>query len=143
MSVFERIAKEIPLGKEMHTPVKKKPFRINFIDAEKKMVYFSAGKGLERIPVGFKTPIHIPERCFDGIPNFLRGKGWILIGPRYGTAPIGTLQEYLDFVGWGQGSVGSDQKKSHTSDANYVASVLEHLKIVEVDPDTPSKVRLK
>ena len=143
MSVFERITKEIPIGKEMHTPAKKKPFRINFIDAEKKMVYFSAGEELERTPVGFKTPIHTPERCFDGIPDFLRGKGWVLIGPRYDTAPIETLQEHLDFVGWGQGSIGSDQKKSHTSDANYVASVLGHLKIVEVDPHIPSKVRLK
>jgi hypothetical protein len=29
MSVFERITTEIPLGMEMYTPVRKKPFRIN------------------------------------------------------------------------------------------------------------------
>lgn len=143
MSVFERIVKEIPLGMEMHTPVKKKPFRINFIDVEKKMVYFSAGEELERIHVGVKTPIYVPERCFDGIIEFLKGKGWVRIGPRYDVAPAKTLQEHLDYVGWGRSSVGSDQKKSHTSDANYVASVLEHLKIIEVDPSIPSKVRLK
>ena len=147
MPVFERIMKEIPLGMKMHTPVKKKPFRINFIDVEKKMVYFSAGEELERIHVGVKTRIRIPDRCFDGIHEFLKGEGigegWFLIGPRYDVAPRGTLQEHLDFVGWGRGSVGSDQKKSRTSDANYVAVVLEHLKIVEVDPRIPSKVRLK
>jgi hypothetical protein len=147
MSVFERIRKEIPLGMEMCTPVEKKPFRINFIDTEKKTVYFSAGKELERIHVGVKTRIRIPDRCFDRIPEFLKGEGigegWYLIGTRYDVAPRGTVQEHLDFIGWGRGSVGLGQKKSHTSDANYIAVVLEHLKIVEVDPRIPSKVRLK
>jgi hypothetical protein len=135
MSVFERITKEIRLGMEMYTPVKKKPFWINLVDVEKKMVYFSAGKELIRIPVGAKTPIHIPKCCFDGIPSFLRGKDRVMIGPKYGSAPRGSLQEYLDSF--------RSQGKSNTSDANYVASVLEHLGIVEIDRrNSPSRVKL-
>lgn len=143
MSIFERITKEIPLGKEMRTNVKKTPFRINLVDIERKVVYFAAGKELQRIPVGLKTPIYVPKRCFDGIPKFLKSKGWVRIGTRRDVAPQGTLQEYLDFVGWGQGSVGSDCKKSNTTEANYVASVLDRLKIVEVNPNKPSKLRLR
>ena len=132
MSVFERITREIHSGMVLYTPVKRVKFKIDSIDAEK--VVFS---------VGTKTLIPIPRRCFDGIPAFLSGKGWVKIGPAYNKAQSETLQEHLDFVGWGAGSVGSDQKKSHSSDANYVASVLEYLKIVEVNHSRPSKVRLK
>jgi hypothetical protein len=102
---------------------------------EKKMVYFSAGKELEQIRVGVKTPIGIPDCCFDGIPNFLRNGCWVKIGTNRGPAPIDSLQDYIDTF--------HSKGKTRTADANYVAVVLEHLKIVEVDPNRPSKVRLK
>jgi len=126
MSVFERITTDLRSGMVLTTPVERVQFTINSIDAEKGMVVFS---------VGAKTPVGIPRKCWNGIPDFLRGKGWVLIGSRYDTAPIGTLQEYLD-QWWSEG-------KTHTSDAGYVASVLEYLKIVEVDHCRPSKVKLK
>jgi len=105
------------------------------IEKEDEIIYFSAGKELEQIPIGAKTPIYIPKCCFDGIPSFLRGKSWVRIGPKYGPAPRGSLQEYLDSF--------RSQGKSNTSEANYVASVLKHLGIVEVDPSGCfSRIRL-
>ena len=83
-------------------------------------------------------PLHngIPQGkvCRDGIPSFLRGKGWVRIGPRFGVAPEKSLQEYLDKF-WSQG-------KTHSSEANHVASVLEHLGIVKIDRIPSSRLRL-
>ena len=120
--MFERIAGEIRSGTVLSTPVRKAQFAV-FVEADRVVFH-----------VGNKTKINIPRVCWDGVPGFLRDKGWILIGPRFDVAPRGTLQEYLDRF-WSQG-------KSHSSDANYVASVLEHLGIVEVKSGRPSKIRL-
>ncbi len=126
MSVFERILKEIHEGIDLYTPVYRKPFTVDSIDAENGMVIFF---------VGTKTRIKIPRACWDGIPSFLRGKDWVKIGARHNTAPLGTFEEYLDQY-WKQG-------KTHASGASYVVPVLEHLGIVEVDHSIPSKVRLR
>jgi len=122
MSVFERITKEIRSGTVLSTPVQKVQFVV-FVETDRVVFH-----------VGEKTKITIPRVCWDGIPSFLRGKGWMLVGPRYDVAPRGSLQEYLDRF-WSQG-------KSHSSDANYVASVLQHLGIAEVDTTRPSRIRL-
>jgi hypothetical protein len=124
MSVFERVTREILPGMTLHTPVRDAPFTIDSIDT-KYVVFF----------VGAKTRIRIPRACWDGIPIFLRGKGWVKIGAKHDVAPSGTFEEYLDQY-WSEG-------KSHASGASYVVPVLEHLRIVEVDHNIPSKVRLK
>jgi len=124
MSVFDRVTKEIRVGMTLLTPVRNAPFTIDSIDAEH-VVFF----------VGAKTRIKIPRACWDGIPNFLRGKGWVKIGAKHDVAPRGTFEEYLDQY-WSEG-------KSHASRASYVVPVLEHLGIVEVDHCRPSKVKLK
>ena len=123
MSVFERIMKEIHSRMVLYTPVDRHSFKI-FFDKEE-VVFF----------VGAKTRIKIPRACWDGIPSFLRGKDWVKIGARHNTAPLGTFEEYLDQY-WKQG-------KTHASGASYVVPVLEYLKIVEVDHNRPSKVKLK
>ena len=125
MSIFKKIAGEIHSGMVMYTPVRRAQFTVDSVDMEKEMIVFS---------VGAKTRIKIPRACWDGIPNFLRGKDWVKIGSRHDTAPIGTFEEYLD-QWWSEG-------KSHASGASYVVPVLEYLKIVEVDHSIPSKVRL-
>jgi hypothetical protein len=124
MSVFEKVTREIHAGMTLCTPVRNAPFTIDSIDA-KHVIFF----------VGTKTRIKIPRACWNGIPTFLRGKGWVKIGAKHDVAPSGTLEEYLDQY-WSEG-------KSHASGASYVVPVLEHLKIVEVDHRTPSKVKLK
>ena len=108
----------------IYTPVKRKPFKIKSVEPDK-LVFF----------VGSKTLIPIPKAIWNDIPNFLRGRGWVSIGARYDTAPRMTLQEYIDH----HPSSGTQ----HSSDANYVASVLEYLKIVDAKHSQISAVKLK
>jgi hypothetical protein len=124
MSVFEKVTREIRAGMVFHTPVRNASFTIDSIDA-KHVVFF----------VGAKTRIKIPRACWDGIPHFLRGKGWVEIGGKHDVAPSGTFEEYLDQY-WSEG-------KSHASGASYVVPVLEHLELVEVDHRIPSRIRLR
>ena len=125
MSVFQRIVTEIHEGMPLYTPVTRAQFEILSIDRNKGMLVFH---------VGTKTRIKVPRACWNGIPNFLRGKDWVRIGARHDVAPSGTLEEYLDKF-WSEG-------KTHASAANYVASVLDYLGIVVLDRNRPSKIRL-
>lgn len=124
MSVFERILQEIPNGKILYTPVERISFKIESVKSDK-LVFF----------VGNKTRIPILKPIWNDIPNFLRDQGWVRIGAKYGTAPRRSLQEFID--------KHPSRGQQHSSDANYVASVLEHLKIAEVKHYRPSKVKLK
>lgn len=124
MSVFEKIVKEIHVGMTFRTPVKDISFTIDSIGANR-VVFF----------VGAKTRIPIPEAIWNGIPNFLRGKGWVKIGAGYNVAPKRTLQEYID--------QHPSRGTQHSSDANYIASILEYLNIVEVKHSQTSEIRLK
>lgn len=124
MSVFERITREMHAGMILYTPVKRKPFKIESVKPDK-LVFF----------VGTKTLIPIPIAIWNDIPNFLIGKGWVRIGARYDTAQKRTLQEYID--------QHPSRGTQHSSDANYVASVLEYLKIVDVKHSQNSEIKLK
>lgn len=124
MSIFEKIECEIHAGMILFTPVKRKTFRIKSVESDK--LVFS---------VGDKTLIPIPKTIWNDIPNFLGGNGWVRIGAKYDVASKRTLQEYID--------LHPSRGTQHSSDANYVASVLEYLKIVDVKHSQPSEVRLK
>ena len=108
----------------LFTPVNKRSFRIESVGPDK--LVFS---------VGAKTLIPIPKAIWNDIPHFLRGQGWVRIGSRYDVAPKRTLQEYIDRH--------PSRGTQHSSDANYVASVLEFLKIVDVKHSKPSEVKLR
>ena len=128
MSVFNRILKEIPNETELYTPVQKKPFKV-LVDAEKEIVHLLARK----------TIIFIPREDWNGIPDYLNGEGigdgWFPIGTKHGKAKEGTLQWHSDQF--------FSLDKTHSADACYLASVLKHLDIVEINPNKPSRVRLK
>jgi hypothetical protein len=113
--------KEIPNGSVLFTPVQHRRFVVRCVGPiGEKVVFF----------VGAKTKIEVPKACWDGIPDFLRKKGdWVKIGSRHDS---GSLERYLDGC----------PNKTIASAGSYVASVLEHLKIVVVDSRRPSKVRL-
>lgn len=124
MTVFDRIMKEIRSGTVLYTPVQNRQFTIKSVDAEK-LVFF----------VGAKTKIEVPKACWNGIPDFLKGRDWVRIGAKHECTRkvlIGSLERYLDEC----------PNKTSASAGSYVASVLKHLKIVEVDHQRPSKVRL-
>ena len=128
MSVFNRILTEIPNETELYTPVQKKPFKV-LVDAEKEIVHLLARK----------TIIFIPREDWNGIPDYLNGEGigdgWFPIGAKHGKATEGTLQWHSDQF--------FSLDKTHSADACYLASVLKHLDIVEINPNKPSRVRLK
>jgi len=77
-----------------------------------------------------KTPTKISWQCLEGIPAFLKGKGWVEVGTVYYTrANPGTLDEYMK--GW-----------INRGTAGWVAAVLEKVGIVEVDRNRPIRVRI-
>ena len=125
MSVFERIKSEIPSGTVFYTPVQRVKFKV-YVEADRTV--FSVGAKPSLLPV--------PRDCWDGIPVFLSGRGWVRIGANKGQAPKDSLQEYDDTF--------HSKGKPSQFEANYVASVLEHLRIVEIDPRRKpfSKIRL-
>ena len=124
MSVFEKVTGAIRSGMKFRTPVQNAAFTIDSVNAER-VVFF----------VGDKTLIPIPKAIWDDIPDFLRGKGWVRIGVRHDVAEKNTLQYFIDHH--------PSRGTQHSADANYVASVLESLRIVDVKHRKPSEIILK
>jgi hypothetical protein len=125
LAVFDRILKEIPEGLVLLTPVERVEFKIKSVTPDK--LVFSVGAKPTLIP--------IPKAIWNDIPDFLGDHKWKKIGVCHGKAPKGSLQEFID--------QHSSRGTQHSADANYVASVLACLGIVDVDPKRPSKVRLR
>lgn len=116
------IMSKLAEGTQLETPSKRRPFKILRIDSSGVVVEVGASK----------TPIPIPANCLNGIPDFLRGKGWVEIGATHQppAPPRGSLDEYLqDYT-------------RNISVASYVVPILERILLVEVDRTSPAKVRL-
>lgn len=121
MSVIIEITKRVRIGDVLQTPSGRSRFEIHHINADRVV-----------IRVGKKgTMVAIPSSCFEGAPDFLRGKGWVRIGATHGVAHEGTLDRYLQSLSHG------------TSVASYVASILERASIVEIARKRPAKIRLR
>jgi hypothetical protein len=124
MSVFERILKEVRPGLELGTPYADERFTVKAVKLDR-VVFFI--KNIE-IPVS--------KDSLNGIPKFLRNKGWVRIGAAHihsDKLPTGTLEKYLR---------DTTPSKSKHSQASYVAPLLKYLKIVEIDYCKPTKIRL-
>ena len=109
----------------LYTPVQHNSFKVKSVD-DKEVVFFVR-----------KTNIEVSKQCWNGIPNFLKNKGWVLIGANHIASTKldeGTLEKYLRYY---------TTSKSKHSQASYVAPLLEYLKIVDVDHNRPSKIKLK
>lgn len=119
MKVIERLKTEIKPRTVMCTPSGRAEFEIESVDDTG--VTFRVGKGR------WKT--RVPAKCWEGIPDYLRGRGWVRIGASHNTADIDTLEAYLDPV-------------VKTSSSSYVVPVLEKIGAVEVDHNRPAKIRL-
>jgi hypothetical protein len=67
--------------------------------------------------------------CLEGVPGFLRGRGWVNVGAnRDVNNDEPTLDGYL-------------KRCIKRQTANYVAVVLERAEVVELDRQTPARVR--
>lgn len=86
-------------------------------------------KGIRVLPGRKQTPSRLTWACLEGVPDFLRGKDWIMAGGQKGVrGEPGTLDEYL------KGCV-----KTLTS--RWVVRVLRDAGVVEARID-PVEVRL-
>ena len=120
--VQSAIRKQIAPSAWLQTPdtYKSAPFQVAAIDSDGIILLF--GKK--------KTPTRITWKCLEGIPAFLRGKGWVIIGTVFDVASKpSTLDGYLK--GW-----------IKRGTAGWVAAVLEKAGIVEINRKRPLRVRL-
>jgi hypothetical protein len=75
------------------------------------------------------TPL--PWRALEGVPDLLRGRGWVPIGSVYATtSTAGTLDAYLK---------GFLKRAT----AGWVAVVLEEAGVLTIDRSRPSRVQLR
>ncbi len=119
MTVMSVLLSKIKANDLLETPIRKRRFIIESISPSE--IVLLLGKK------GWKTPI--PAECWNGIPDFLRGKEWIEIGSIHGTSKPGTLEDYVD--GFVPRSAGT-----------YVSAILEYAGLVKIDRVVPSKIRL-
>ncbi len=78
-----------------------------------------------------QTPVRLPWRALEQIPDFLRGRGWVLIGSTYSTS--GTPQSLDQHL----------KAFTPTATAGWIAVVMERADIIAVDRTRPARVRLK
>lgn len=78
-----------------------------------------------------RTPVRLPWRSLEQIPDLLRGRGWVLIGSTYSTTGTPrSLDEHLKAF-------------TPTATAGWIAVVLEEANIITIDRTRPARVRLK
>jgi hypothetical protein len=73
----------------------------------------------------------LPWQAVEGVPDFLRGRGWVAVGSLYSTgSQPGSLDEYLK----------SFLKRAT---AGWVAVVLERAGVFVLDRSRPARVKLR
>ena len=125
MSIFNKILSEVPDGLVLYTPVNKKPFQV--LRKEQNQIVFLVKK----------TKITVSKECLNGIPLFLKNKGWVKIGARHDVLKKvrkGTLERYLR---------ENSTTNKRSSKGTYVVPLLEYLNIVQVIHKKPSAVKLR
>ena len=113
------ICNRIRIGTVLKTPSGRSSFK--WVHSEPLSVILEVGSR--------KTLISIPASCFEELPNFLKGKGWVRIGATHGTPPQGSVDEFLQ------------RYTSGTSVASYVIPIFEKAGYVEVLRERPMRVR--
>ena len=117
---MNEILRRVAPGVRLTTPSRRVPFMVEEVDP--RGVVLRVGRTGSRI--------RIPAECLEGVPDFLRDKGWVRIGAIHGKPCKGSLEDYL-------------QQFTHgTSVASYVVPILERISIVQVDRRRPARVRL-
>lgn len=119
MSIIDKIERTISSGEVLYTPSNRAPFTVEKVD--RAGVTFRVGKG--------KWKITVAAECLEGIPRYLRGKGWVRIGSVHDVAEEATLEAYLD-------------KYVSRSSSSYVVPLLERIKIIKVQRSRPAKIKL-
>lgn len=105
----------------LRTCGQRRPFILRGFDRDG--IVLELGQKRARTPLGWD--------CLEGIPAFLRGRGWIRAGGAHNVAgEPGTLDEYL------KGCIKRDT-------ARWLAVVLAQAGIIETNPGPPLQLRLR
>jgi hypothetical protein len=118
-SVEAAIRSSVRQGEVLPTPTGTAAFVVDQLDAE----------GLSLLFGPKKTRTLLSWRCLEGVPGYLRGRGWVLVGANRDVNSDYGLDGYL-------------KRWIKRQTANYVAVVLERAGIVELDRERPAQVRL-
>jgi len=119
-TVEHAVRQAVVEGQTFHTPARGSEFSVARLSPEHLVLLL--GKKEAWTPISWK--------CLEGIPDFLRGRGWVVIGSVYDTyADPDTLDGYL------KGCV-------KRATAGWVAAVLEHAGVVQIDRGRPARVQL-
>ena len=119
MSIYNKISDEVSPDALFQTPSRRSSFI--YKKSSQSKVYLEVGDS--------RTKISIPSLCFDTLPEYLEGKGWVRIGATHGMPPQGSIDEYLQ------------QLTGGLSVASYVLPILEELDIIEFNSTRPMKAR--
>jgi|1186.fasta_scaffold565155_1 hypothetical protein len=108
-------------GASLPTPTGRGQFTIASIDGTG--IVLLLGQKEARTPISWA--------CLEGVPQFLRGRGWVPIAGTYDTSSAaGTLDAYLkQFI--------------NRATAGWVAVILERAGIVVIDRGRPAAVKLR
>jgi hypothetical protein len=87
--------------------------------------------GHDRIVTGqVEEAVPLPWRALEQVPDFLRGRGWVLIGSAYSMdSKQGSLDEHL-------------KRYLKRATAGWVAIVLETAAVITVDRSRPARIKL-
>ncbi len=114
------IRRAIAPGQQLHTPSGRGQFSIARYTAENLVLLLGQTQ----------TPVRLPWRALEQIPDLLRGRGWLLIGSTYSSSGTPrSLDEHLKAF-------------THTATAGWIAVVLETADIITIDRERPARVRL-
>jgi hypothetical protein len=115
------IRKTVQPGLVLSTPTGRGTFSVARIDAKGVVLLLGAKEA--------STPLD--WKCLEGIGAYLAGRSWVPIGSRYDvSADVGTLDGYL------KGCI-------KRATAGWVAVLLEHAGVLEIDRLPPARVRLR
>lgn len=118
-SVQEAIQSSVRPGDVLLTPTGAATFVVDRLD----------GEGMSLLFGPKMTRTLLTWRCLEGVPEYLRGRGWVLVAANRDVNSATGLDGY--FKRWIKRQV-----------ANYVAVVLEQAVVVELDRERPARVRL-
>ena len=108
-------------GTTIHAVSRGSPFTVEKFDE----------RGVVILPGGGRARTRLSWYCLEGMPAFLKDRGWVLVGRTSSSeSDLGTLGEYLSTCGMG----GS---------AYRVAAVLQAAGVVESEQTHPLRVRLR
>ncbi len=118
-SVEAAIRSSVKSSEVLPTPTGTATFAVDQLDAE----------GLSLLFGPKKTRTLLTWRCLEGVPGYLRGQGWVLVGANRDVNGDYGLDGYL-------------KRSIKRQTANYVAVVLERAGILERNRERPARVRL-